>query len=389
MVDVTALAQGPFLVFLAIFLGVLLGKVEFRGFSLGISGVMFVGLAIGALPLALPIEVGVDPGFQTLALVLFVAAIGLLAAEDIGGVIRAYGWKFVAIAVVMTAIAAGFTNFSIGLFSPTADPWVVRGAFNGAVTSSPGLASMLEVAPATAHAPLSAGYAFSYPIGVVAIILFAQLAPQLAELDLETERRRYATTVCQTRDVGPQGSVTFSLAGFSLTIVVGAIVGLIPIPLGPLGPVSLGLTGGTLLAALTVGHLRKVGPIATRMDRTVLTQIREVAIAIFLAVVGIEAAAAFVDAATTQALALLVSSLLISVGTMVIGFVLARVLWDLDWISTVGVITGGMTSTPGLGAAINSTGTEEVAAPYGATYPVALFAKVVFAKLLVAPTVLF
>lgn len=74
---------------------------------------------------------------------------------------------------------------------------------------------------------------------------------------------------------------------------------------------------------------------------------------------------------------------------MVIGFVLARVLWDLDWISTVGVITGGMTSTPGLGAAINSTGTEEVAAPYGATYPVALFAKVVFAKLLVAPTVLF
>lgn len=157
MVDVTALAEGPFVVFLAMFLGVLLGEVEFRGFSLGISGVMFVGLAIGALPLALPIEVGVDPGFQNLALVLFVAAIGLLAAEDIGGVIRAYGGKFVAIAIMMTAVAAGFTNFSIALFSASADPWVVRGAFNGAVTSSPGLASMLEVAPAESRPLLSAG----------------------------------------------------------------------------------------------------------------------------------------------------------------------------------------------------------------------------------------
>lgn len=42
-----------------------------------------------------------------------------------------------------------------------------------------------------------------------------------------------------------------------------------------------------------------------------------------------------------------------------------------------------MTSTPGLGAAITTTETEEVGAAYAATYPFALLGMVVFSKLLV------
>lgn len=45
-----------------------------------------------------------------------------------------------------------------------------------------------------------------------------------------------------------------------------------------------------------------------------------------------------------------------------------------------------MTSTPGLGAAVAMTDTEEVGAAYGATYPFALLGMVLFSKLLVLLT---
>ncbi len=38
----------------------------------------------------------------------------------------------------------------------------------------------------------------------------------------------------------------------------------------------------------------------------------------------------------------------------------------MNWIIIAGAICGGMTSTPGLGAAIDATQTDEVAAGYGA-----------------------
>lgn len=368
--------SSPFVVFLAMFTGVLLGQVRIGRFSLGVSGTLFTGLALGGLGFR------VDHAYFVLSLVLFIAAIGLLAAEDIGGVIRKFGPKFAVVGVVMTAAAAGFTNFCVVLFRGT-DPWLIRGSFAGAVTSSPGLAAALDLAPEGARAAVSAGYSVSYPVGMVAVILFAQFAPRITNIDVAAERRRFEALVGTNEESDAPVSTTFSLAGFSLAVVLGALVGVVPIPLGPLGSVTLDITGGTLVAALVIGHLRRVGPIETRMNRTVLIQIREVAIGIFLAVVGVESATRFVTALSTEGPALLVSSLLIGTGSMVVGFVFAVVVWDLDWICAAGAITGGMTSTPGLGAAIATTETEQVGATYGATYPFALVAKVVFAKVLV------
>ena len=369
--------NSPFAVFAAVFLGVLLGQVRVRGVSLGVSGVLFAGLALGAVGFR------VDPAYFTLSLVLFIAAVGLLAANDLGGILRAYGLPCLTMALVMTAVAAGFTNFATHLFADT-DPWLVRGAFAGAVSSSPGLTAALEAAPAHARDAIAAGYSLSYPVGIVTVILFEQLAPQVAGIDVAAERDRHAVACPPTGAADPaDASVPFSLAGFALAIVVGVLVGAVPIPLGPLGSVTLGTAGGTLLAALAVGYARQVGPIDVRMSRVVLTQLREVAIGVFLAAVGVDVSARVADAVAVAGVPIVASAVLVGLGTMVVGYVLAVVVWDLDWIAAAGAISGGMTSTPGLGAAIDATGTEEVGASYGATYPFALLAKVVFSKLLV------
>lgn len=49
----------------------------------------------------------------------------------------------------------------------------------------------------------------------------------------------------------------------------------------------------------------------------------------------------------------------------------------------LGSITGGMTSTPALGALISTAGTDDVASAYAATYPFALVLIVVSCNLMV------
>jgi putative transport protein len=54
----------------------------------------------------------------------------------------------------------------------------------------------------------------------------------------------------------------------------------------------------------------------------------------------------------------------------------------LNWIILAGAICGGMTSTPGLGAAVDSLGSDKPASGYGAAYPFALLTKVILVIIL-------
>jgi putative transport protein len=65
------------------------------------------------------------------------------------------------------------------------------------------------------------------------------------------------------------------------------------------------------------------------------------------------------------------------------GYIFAKYVLRLPLLNNLGSITGGMTSTPGLGALIASTGTDDVASAYAATYPIALVAVVLVCQFLV------
>ena len=67
---------------------------------------------------------------------------------------------------------------------------------------------------------------------------------------------------------------------------------------------------------------------------------------------------------------------------MIVGYFLATKVFKIDLLNALGAITGGMTSTPALGALIATAETDEVAGAYAATYPVALVCVVIMAKVL-------
>lgn len=66
--------------------------------------------------------------------------------------------------------------------------------------------------------------------------------------------------------------------------------------MGTSATASLGTIGSVLTAALGLGYLGRVGLVTTRMDTSVLSEIRAFTLAIFLAVGGTDAAAGFIGA---------------------------------------------------------------------------------------------
>ena len=69
---------------------------------------------------------------------------------------------------------------------------------------------------------------------------------------------------------------------------------------------------------------------------------------------------------------------------MIVGYILGRHVFKMSIFNNLGSITGGMTSTPALGALIATSGTEEVTGAYAATYPFALFFIVLAARIAVS-----
>lgn len=148
--------------------GLLLGRLQVRGLSLGASGVIFAALAAGHLGARLPPEVG------TLGLVLFVYAVGLNAGPSFFRAFLRQGKELALLVVGIVASAGAGTGILAWALDIPTD--LAVGIFTGAMTSTPGLAAGLEAMPQSGQ--LAVGYGLAYPFGVVAVVLFVQLLPR-------------------------------------------------------------------------------------------------------------------------------------------------------------------------------------------------------------------
>lgn len=442
----------PFmLMFLAIVTGLLFGKIKFGRFSFGISGALFTGLFIGwaAFKYAsgIPqghkafevsqelIEVGIIPSnFFDMFLILFVCAVGLLAAKDMGIVLKKYGAKFVLLGLTITLVSA-VTTYAVTIFSDESNPYEVSGVYTGALTSSPGLAAAIETARGhatervnvydsmraeekvkflkmagvkekdipgdvnslqltkeisnqyikNAEASIGAGHAIGYPFGVFIVILAVNFFPSIFKIDVEKERLAYRKELEEAKKsvkVKEIKQTKFDMLGFSIACTVGYIIGNINIYLPFIGYFSLGSTGGVLIGSLILGYIGKVGKISFRMDSKVLGVIRDVALVFFLAIVGLRYGYKAIDALVGSGIYLSIVSLAIGLSGMLIGFAVGRYVFKINWLMLSGAICGGMTSTPGLGAAVEAAGSDDPAAGYAATYPFALLGMVIFTIIL-------
>lgn len=443
------LIMNPFvLMMITVFLGMLLGKIKFGKFTFGVSGCLFVGLVIGwwiykFANTFLKIEPGhkealqlikngvINKGFFTLFLILFIAAVGLLAAKDIGIIIKKYGTKFIILGFLITFIGA-VSTYGMTFVLPGLNSYEITGVYTGALTSSPGLAAALESAQEhatqltenynslsesrkqeilhplniskktettgslteeqkrkyikSAETGIGIGHSVGYPFGVLIVILAVNFLPIIFKIDIKKEQEIFSREISENRMSGSingnQSTVRFDLIAFVVACFLGYTFGRLKFNLGPLGYVGFGSTGGVLLASLILGYIGKIGILNFRMDDKILGVIREISLAFFLAIVGLRYGFYAFTALSGSGIYLVVTSLVVGFLAITIGYLVGRYVFKINWILLSGALCGGMTSTPGLGAAIEAVGSDEPAVGYGAIYPFALLGMVIFSIIL-------
>ncbi len=166
----TGIAQAVLVISLVITIGILLGKIRICGISLGVTWILFVGIAMSHFGMSIDNEI--RHFAQEFGLILFVFSIGLQVGPSFFSSFKHGGMQLVgcAVAIVLLGVAtAGVLHLVTGVPVPT-----MVGILSGAVTNTPGLgAAQQAYADTTGYndPSIALGYAVSYPLGVVGIIL--------------------------------------------------------------------------------------------------------------------------------------------------------------------------------------------------------------------------
>lgn len=180
----------------------------------------------------------------------------------------------------------------------------MAGVYTGAITNTPGLSAaqqaVSDLGIESGADRLAAGYAVTYPLAVVGMIVSCILLRVICRVDLKTE----ATSLLDsekpfTFNPSPLNTKPHLIPIFVI-IALGIVLGSIPIPVWMKAPIKLGLAGGPLVVAIIGGWLGvKKGWFGTDFtEGQGINLLREVGIALFLAGVGLSAGGQFV--ATVQ-----------------------------------------------------------------------------------------
>ena len=171
------------------------------------------------------------------------------------------------------------------------------------------------------------------------------------------------------------------MLGLISGLMVGVILGLIPWYLSDaISSVKLGLAGGPLLVSLLVGHFGRIGPMNDRVPDSTKFLLREFGLVLFLAYAGAKAGERFVETFQQSGPELVLAAFLVVLVPVVLGFISAYYVYRYERDFVLGLICGGMTSTPALGALVSSVRSQEPALAYAAIYPFSLIAVTVVAQ---------
>jgi len=175
------------------------------------------------------------------------------------------------------------------------------------------------------------------------------------------------------------GETSFLPVAFG--IVIGVIVGAIAFPLGSFH-FKLGLTGGVLIAALLLSWKGKTGPIIWNLSGTANQVLRQFGLLMFLTPVGLKAGESLVSAIAEHGMILFVYGAVITLVPMFISVVIGKYFLKLNYLSILGALTGGMTSTPGLSATDSMTESDAPQIAYASVYPFALVLIIIIAEIM-------
>ncbi len=169
----------------------------------------------------------------------------------------------------------------------------------------------------------------------------------------------------------------FSYVSLGLGMVLGVLLGLIPIPIPGVGIVTLGIGGGPLIVALILGKLRRTGPMLWTMPLPANIVLRNYGLAVFLAAVGINAGQPFVKTVAESGLTMLFIGAAILLTTVGIVLLVGHYVMKIPFDDLVGVASGATGNPAILVYSTRMAPTERPDIGYAMIFPSMTIVKVI------------
>lgn len=193
---------------IVIAVGVYLGKIKIGGISIGVTFVLFAGVAAGHIGFTAPTNI--LSFLQEFGLILFVFMIGLQVGPGFLESFRKGGITLNLLSTVMVVLNVIVMFACYYIFFDTSDPKnlpMMVGTLYGAVTNTPGLGAANETLYSIfdkGEVPqIASGYACAYPLGVLGIIGATIAIKYIFGIKLEKEEEELAKEEEDNDDVKP------------------------------------------------------------------------------------------------------------------------------------------------------------------------------------------
>jgi putative transport protein len=197
-IDIPALLQGSdvMLLFTALGLGLLIGKLRLGSFQLGSTpGVLLAAIALGSWGFDL------DAQTESLGFMLFIFCVGIEAGPNFFSNFLQDGARYISIALVMVVAAVLVTNLAARVLD--IDAGLAAGMLAGSLTSTPTLVGAQDaVAQQMSHlgeeerrliiSQISVGYAMTYVVGLIGLLLVLRYLPILLRFDPREQAQKLA-----------------------------------------------------------------------------------------------------------------------------------------------------------------------------------------------------
>lgn len=408
------------------------------GSAAGIFSGIFVGWAMTAIvnknpglwsSLATVSENGsvsvtlVSDAFSTFFLLLFICSIGLSVGSKIKTVLNLQGLKLIVIGVLIPVVAMAMTwgclKAAPALMGDDYNGYQISGMYSGAMTNTAAYGNSMAVVSGMddvadryaalsdedktlalemigaedttptdalaegqigafkgkAKANISLGYAISFPVGTLVIIIAMSIFAALTKKQRASEALETSEAVAAKKAVaGQEKPLFFDAVVYGIVFFFGIALGSIKIPLGNVN-FTLSPVGGVLISSLVFSNIPKIGPIDMRSNPKVLAFMREFSQILFMSVIGMQYGYDVVHAFTGSGLVIALMAAVVEIVAILAAVVIGR-LMKIRWDRLSGAICGGCTSATGLGAAVSTMGHEEPVLGYGVAQPFAILANV-------------
>lgn len=174
-----------------------------------------------------------------------------------------------------------------------------------------------------------------------------------------------------------KSAAEFSYVSLGIGMVLGVLIGLIPIPIPGVGTVTLGIGGGPLLVALILGKMRRTGPLLWVMPLPANIVLRNFGLALFLAAVGINAGQPFVKTIAATGPLLLLIGVAVLLSTVAIVLLVGYYVMKIPYDDLVGVASGATGNPAILVYSTRMAPTERPDIAYAMIFPSMTIVKVI------------